>query len=956
MFFIVALHFVAAMFAPLFVRWWGRNAFLVLSLVPMSAVVWALANTRQAFTAAVVEEASWVPALDLVVAFRVDVLSWLMMLVVGGVGALVMIYASRYFAAGAHGLGRFSGVFVAFAGAMLGLVTADQTMSLYMFWEFTTVLSFILIGHHHERIPARGAARQAIIITSSGALAMFAGFVMLGLAPGGSFRVSELVRAAADGSLQVSSPLVITAALLILIGAATKSAQFPFHFWLPGAMAAPTPVSAYLHAAAMVKAGVYLVARLTPGFTNIPGWSALAVAFGFATMLVGSYRALRQYDLKLILAFGTVSQLGLMMAAVGMGTAEAMAAGVTLLIAHSCFKASLFLTVGAVESSTGTRDLRELSGLWKKKPVLAAASGLAALSMAGVPVTTGYLGKEALLADLMKGPSPSWLAPSIATPFNWVLIVLLVGGAMLTAAYAWRFWWGSFATKRIQVERKIKPVPAMMRLPVVFLALGALLGLAPGALQAVAAPISSGLVGSAHLALWSGWGPALATALILLGAYLLIRNRPRVARWQRYWAPDAGMVKIYSWSIVELELVAARITSLLHRGSLPGELSIIFVSMEVLAFIAIDRVGLPDVALVPWDNLLQAGIVVAAIGAAAVTAISRRRMKAVLALASVGMLVTMLFAEQGAPDLALTQLVVEAVSIVVFVLVMRKLPKFFSSRPLATSRWWRLAVGVGAGAVVTVGGWVAATARIHNPVSELMPEEALAFGQGQNIVNVILVDIRAWDTVGELSVLLVTATGVASLIYLRSRTGAIERAPRGAKQYLPGAAALQPQDRSMVLQVATRVLFPTMLVLSIWLLFVGHNSPGGGFAGGVVAGLAFALRYLAGGRHELGEAMPIPAGRILGMGLFVAAAGGAMPLLFGNSVLQSTPVDIHLGALGDIHFTTAMILDVGVYILVVGLVIDLVAALGSEIDRQNESRNRARSRSSRSSDADRKVF
>lgn len=940
MFFLLGLHFVAAIFAPTLVRWWGRQAFLVLALVPAAAVVWALAHTSAAFNDPVVQQVEWVPALNLTIAFRVDSLSWLMMLIVGGVGALVMVYASRYFPADARSLGRFSGVFVAFAGSMLGLVTADQTMAVYLFWEFTTVLSFLLIGHHHERGPARGAARQAILITSMGALAMFAGMVIMGTVPGGSFRISELVLAAQTGTLAVSSPLVIVAAVLIFVGAATKSALFPFHFWLPGAMAAPTPVSAYLHAAAMVKAGVYLVARLTPGFTEIPLWSPLAVTFGFATMLLGSYRALRQYDLKLVLAFGTVSQLGLMLAAVGLGSAEAMAAGLVLLIAHSLFKSTLFLTVGAVESSTGTRDLRELSGLWRYQPVLAGAAALGALSMAAVPFTAGYLGKEALLTDLWHGIGARW-ATDVSGPVSAVLLVVLVLGSALTVAYSWRFWWGAFATKKLRMTRTVQPVSTGMLAPIVLLSTGTLLGFFPGALEALVRPEATLLPGTPHIALWSGIGPAIATALILGGGYLLIRNRPRVARWQRHMAPKGAMVRVYSWSIMELELVSARITSLLHRGSLPGDLTIIFISMEILAAVAIFRVGLPDQMLLLWDNPFQAGIVVLAIIATAIAATSRRRMKAVLALANVGMLVSLLFATQGAPDLALTQLVVEAVSIVVFVLVFRRLPKFFSSRPLAISRWSRVAVGAIAGLVVTVGGWIAVTSRIHEPVSSLMPDEALEFGNGQNVVNVILVDMRAWDTVGELSVLLVTATGVASLIYLRSRSGAIDRAPKGAMQYLPGAAALKPQDRSMVLEVATRILFPTMLVLSLWLLLVGHNNPGGGFAGGVVAGLAFVLRYLAGGRHELGEAMPIPAGRLLGFGLFVAAAGGAAPLLFGNAVLQSTPVDITLGPLGALHFTTAMILDIGVYILVVGVVIDLVAALGAEIDRQNELPTRA---------------
>lgn len=935
MFALLGVHLAAAVCAPLLVRWLGRNAFFLLAVAPASAAVYALAHTQQAFTAPIVEEIPWIPALGLSLAFRLDVLSWLMMLIVGGIGALVMVYAGRYFGPRAHSLGRFSGVFVGFAGAMLGVVTADQTIALYLFWELTSILSYLLIGHHHDRRPARAAARQAILITSSGALAMFAGFVMLGQSAGGSYRISVLVQALQTGQIDTDSPVVICAAVLIALGAATKSAQFPFHFWLPGAMAAPTPVSAYLHAAAMVKAGVYLAARLTPGLTEVPGWSPLLVTFGITTMLVGSYRALRQYDLKLILAYGTVSQLGLMMAAVSLGSAPAMAAGLALLMAHSLFKSALFLTVGAVEASTGTRDLRELSGLWRHKPRLAFSAGLAALSMAGIPLTAGFLGKEALITTLFDGDPATWLS----SPTAILLLILVVGGAMLTLAYSWRFWWGSFATKRIEVAMKAKPTAPLMGLPIGLLASGALLGLAPAAVAHVVDPHTQGMPGHPHIALWSGLGPALLTVLILIGGLLLARYRPAVARIQRRLAPKASVVKVYAWSISELELIASRSTTLLQRGSLRWDLSIIFAVMIIMPGYALLRVGIPQKALRLWDNPLQAGIVVVAITAVIVTVRARRRLKAVLSLAAVGMMVTLLYATQGAPDLALTQLVVEAVSIVVFVLVVRKLPLYFSDRPLASSRWWKLIAAVLIGSLVTFGGWAAMGARVHEPVSSLMPLEALEFGGGENIVNVILVDIRAWDTVGELSVLLVTATGVASLVYLQSRSGKISRTPKRLRrkdQLLPGVVTLSAVDRSVVLEVSTRVLFPTMLVLSFWLLLVGHNHPGGGFAGGVVAGLAFALRYLVGGRYELGEAMPIPAGRLLGMGLFVAAAGGASPLLFGNQVLESTPVDIHLGPLGDLHFTTAMVLDIGVYILVVGLVIDLVSALGAEIDRQSE--------------------
>lgn len=940
MFALLIVQLVAALCAPLAVRFWGRNSFLVLALAPASSVIWALFQTPSVFHADRFEVVSWVPTLGLDIIFRLDTLSWIMIILIGGVGAAVLVYSSRYFSSNSAGLTRFATFFMAFAAVMYGVAVSDQTMIMYLFWEMTAVLSYLLIGHHATRAPARIAARQAFLVTGFGGLVMFAGLVILGVTPGGSFRASELIHSLQTGGLDPEQPLVIVAALLVLVGGLSKSAQVPFSFWLPGAMAAPTPVSAYLHAAAMVKAGVYLIARFTPGFTFVPGWSMLAVVIGLYTMLHGSYLALRQRDLKLILAYGTVSQLGLMIAAVGMGTSAALAAGLVIMLSHALFKSSLFLTVGAVESATGTRDLWELTGLARRMPVLATAAGLAALSMAGIPITLGYLGKESFISALLEGGASPGLPGG--TNANLIMLVVLALGSMMTIGYAWRFWWGAFGTKKIKVEVKVRPLSKLVVGPIVILASGAFLGLAAHPLEELlTSPTgpTKGLSGHAHIALWSGWTPALITGVILVGGFLLAWFRPQVSKFQRKFRAPISAARVFALSLRDLELFANRVTSFIQRGSLPGEVATIVLSMGALTGYAILRADPPKNLPPLWDSALQAAIVTVGIIAVFVTVRARRRIRAALALGAVGMSVSLLFAIHGAPDLALTQLAVEAVSIVVFILVFRKLPTYFSTRPLVSSKISKVAVGTVAGTITAVGGYYAFSARIHTPVSELMPREALEFGHGRNIVNVILVDIRAWDTMGELSVLLVTATGVASLIYVMSRTGRIDRiSKRSAKpgRFLPGASALRPHDRSMVLEVATRVMFPTMIVLSIWLLLIGHNNPGGGFVGGVVAGLAFVLRYLAGGRYELGEAMPIPAGYLLGTGLFVAAAGGASPLLFGNVPFQSTPVDIPLGALGELHFTTAMILDVGVYILVMGLIVDLVSALGAEVDRQGD--------------------
>ena len=383
----------------------GRRGFLLLALVPATAAVWTLSRTARAFSASPpTEMVTWIPSLGLDFTFRLDALGWLMALVVSVVGALVLIYCSPYFARHATALGRFGAVFVAFAGAMFGLVTTDNTLALYVFWEATTVFSFLLIGHHFERQTSRRAAHQAIIVTTLGGLAMLGGIVILGELPGGSYSISQLVEAASAGTLAagVAPPaLVTTAIVLLLVGATSKSALVPTHFWLPAAMAAPTPVSAYLHAAAMVKAGVYLVARFAPAFGADPAWRAIVVGLGLTTMIVGGYRSLRQYDIKLLLAFGTISQLGMIIAVIGYGTRAMLLAGLAMLLAHALFKSALFLIVGVIDWSVGTRDLRELSGLGRRMPVMAGAAVVASASMIGLPPFIGYVAKEAALEGLV---------------------------------------------------------------------------------------------------------------------------------------------------------------------------------------------------------------------------------------------------------------------------------------------------------------------------------------------------------------------------------------------------------------------------------------------------------------------------------------------------------------------------------------------------------------------------
>ncbi|QCB94844.1 Na+/H+ antiporter subunit A [Cellulomonas shaoxiangyii] len=997
---LLTVHLAAALVAPSLVTWLGRRAFLVLALAPASAAVWALTQTVAVRDGrGPVEVVEWIPALGLDLSFRLDTLSWLMTIVVGGVGALVLVYCSAYFKATASGLGRFGGVFTAFAGSMLGLVTADDMLLLFVFWELTTVTSYLLIGHYADRKASRRAAMQAIIITTAGGLAMLVGVLLLAH-EAGTYSLSGLM---ADPPQE--GPLVVAAVACLLAGAATKSALVPFHFWLPAAMAAPTPVSAYLHAAAMVKAGVYLVARFAPAYADQPVWRWTVVVLGGGTLLLGGYRALRQHDLKLVLAFGTVSQLGLIVLLVGQGTQGAALAGLAMLGAHAMFKAALFLVVGIVDAACGTRDLRRLSGVGRELPWTALAGALATASMIGLPPFAGYVAKEAGLEALLH---------TEGDPLGWVVLGAVVVGSALTVAYGLRLWWGAFATKSAvltsaQTEdahgattttsladggaesstpaRITHPSMLLVWPALVLAVLGVLVALLPGLGEDLLLPYAStyphGEPG--HLVLWAGLTPALwLTVGVLTVGTLLFLARDRVERWQHRvrWRIEAD--RVYRRSMRRLDDVAADVTALTQRGSLPVYLGIILVTWVVAVGVTLVSGTSWPASVRPWDHAAQAVFAAVVITSAVLTARARRRLKAVILLGIGGYAVAGLFLLHGAPDLALTQVLVETVTLVVFVLVLRRLPPYFSNRPLAVSRYVRLAVGLAVGVTVAGIALVAPSARVHAPVSADFAEEAYEFGGGKNIVNVTLVDIRAWDTMGEISVLLVAATGVASLVFLSARSGRIfrerdapadravwggvpdpmaslrrpaasaasldaaEPSPSGtpgqgvgtgsrAREWLRAGRTLAPQRRSVIFEVVVRLLFHTMIVYSVYLLFSGHNQPGGGFAAGLVTGIALAVRYLAGGRYELGEAAPVQPGVLLGLGLFLSAGVGLGALVFGGTVLQSWIVEFTLPVWGEVKLVTSLFFDVGVYLVVLGLVLDILRSLGAEIDRRAES-------------------
>ncbi|GAA1928819.1 Na+/H+ antiporter subunit A [Brevibacterium antiquum] len=959
--------FGAAVIAYPLVRRLGRNGFFFLALVPFAALIFSLAQVPDIFGSAgspLVESMNWLPALGLEGIFRLDELSWIMSLLVTGVGALVFVYCARYFPPDEPGLARFAAVFMAFAGMMYGLVVADELLMLYLFWEGTTVFSYLLIGHSQSRRRSRQAALQALIVTTAGGLAMLVGMILL-MAATGTGQISTLMERASLGL--DTGPVIVTAVILILVGAVSKSALIPFHFWLPGAMAAPTPVSAYLHAAAMVKAGIYLILRLAPGYHSLPGWSETLLTLGLLTMFIGGWQALKQTDLKLLLAFGTVSQLGFLTTMASFGTPDITKAALSMLIAHALFKACLFLCVGIIDHRAGTRDLTKLSGGWKAFPVVAVCATIAAASMSGLPPLLGFVAKEAVYSTLLaSGDKASIIA----------LIGVMIG-SMLTVAYSARFVWGAFSSKAgvddiARRDEKITLIISPVMLTVLTVALGPAAGLIDGYFGAWTStlPVIDPGDGDYHLALWHGLEPALALSAITIAVGLgLFFLRDSFAKVQSTLPSGLDFHDLYSKLISWMERLALWVTSRTQRGSLPFYQSVIYLVLVAgigLAVISNDTWNI-DFKLfdTPLDLIIAAVLIIVAVAATR----AKKRFTAVVVTGISGYAMVAYFAFVGAPDLALTQVLVETITIVVFVLVLRRLPARIGQSTGRFTPAWRAIIGAAVGVTMMVVVLIAAGVRISDPVSVDFGQLAYELGHGKNIVNVTLVDIRVWDTLGEISVLVAAGTGIAGLIFVRGREGHLHRFVsrrdgtelQGRVRFQPVAEeignfhasqredvtqrrvswliagrTLAPRNRSIILEVTARLVFHAVLIFSLYLLFAGHNEPGGGFAGGLVAGLALVVRYLAGGKFELAEAARFTPSGMLGTGMIMAVLTGVGGWIWGDTVFKSVYLEGDIPVLGHLSFGTSTFFDIGVYLIVVGLMLDILRSLGAEVDLHQE--------------------
>jgi multicomponent Na+:H+ antiporter subunit A len=750
---VLVIHALVAGATVAFGRRLGRRVMLLGALGPAAAIIWlATAWNGMRNSGPVVEQFTWAPAIGLDGTFRLDGFSALMVGLVGGIGTLVFVYAWRYFD-DREGLGRFASYLVAFAGSMFGLVTADNLLLLFVFWELTSVTSYLLIGFDDESPTARAGALQALLVTGIGGLVMLAGLVLLAQ-DAGTYTLSAIL----------ASPPSSTAAgvglVLILVGAFTKSAQVPFHFWLPGAMTAPTPVSAYLHSATMVKAGIYLIARLAPVFAPLfVWWSPLLVTVGLATMLVGGWRALAQHDLKLLLAQGTVSQLGFIVVLVGIGIPELTFAGMAMILGHAIFKAALFMIAGIVDHQTHTRDMRRLTGLMTAMPATAVLAAIAAASMAGLPPLLGFVTKEAALEGLVHAGNP------------WITGGVVVGSA-LTVAYGLRFIWSGFTTKADDdVTDPVGPdAPApsasFMFAPAVLVAVTVVAGFLPRLVDETVATAATALDQGAevyHLALWHGFSLPLALSALAVAAGWLVWKRPLTRLRSLTQRVPAGSA-VYSASVNGLHRSAEGLTSIVQSGSLPVYLGVILTTAVVVPGVLLAQHWTLPTELALTESPIQAaaalGVVAAAFGAARM----RRRLAAVLLLGAVGYGVAILFVIQGAPDLALTQLLIETLFLALFVLVLKRLPDNFETLQ------WRLAqttrIAVATGVALTAGAFAlwATAGRVAPPGIEEFMARAEPEGGGRNVVNVILTDFRALDTLGEITVLAVAALGVMALV------------------------------------------------------------------------------------------------------------------------------------------------------------------------------------------------
>lgn len=901
---------------PLLSERFGRSACaLFTGILPAISLVLVLSLAPQVFQGETLQQSfSWIPALGLDLSFRLDGLAFLFCLLILGIGLLIILYA-RYYLSAQDSMSRFYAYLILFMTAMVGIVTANNLVQLWLFWELTSISSFLLISFWNHKSDARKGARMALTVTGAGGLALLAGLLLIADIVG-SYDLGVVL---ASGDTLREHAAYPVALVLVLLGAFTKSAQFPFHFWLPHAMAAPTPVSAYLHSATMVKAGIFLLARFYPVLSGTELWFLTVSLTGLATLLLGAYIALFKHDLKGLLAYSTVSHLGLITLLLGMNTQLAAVAAVFHIINHATFKASLFMAAGIIDHESGSRDMRKLNGLWKYMPHTATLAMVAAASMAGVPLLNGFLSKEMFFAETLHQValgSLSWMIPVLAT---------LAG--VFAVAYSLRFIHDVFFNgEPIDLPKTPHEPPRYMKIPVeILVALCLLLGIFPGYLVGgLLASASSSVLGGSlpeySLSIWHGFNlPLLMSLIALAGGLIIYYNRRHLYQFQAQF-PETDAKLVFERLIQSLVAGAARVHKLCENGSLQRYMVLLL--LFALALTAGPLMDLNATAglrpHLPVDGIEITAAVLLCLSALATMVWHRKRMIALLTLSVVGLIVSIAFARFSAPDLALTQLSVEVVTVILLMLALfflpQKTPK--ESSPKRVVRDLGIAALIG-GIVGTLN--YALMTRPLISISDFFLANSKTGGGGTNVVNVILVDFRGFDTLGEITVLGIAALGIFKLI-ARMRLFM----PAGDEHGRTWARDRHP----VMLAVISQSLLPLALLVSVYIFLRGHNLPGGGFIAGLVTSVALIQQYVAHGVDWIKARLKLDYQWLIGSGVLIATLTGLGSWIFGRPFLTSWFDYFSLPWIGKFELASAMLFDLGVYLTVVGAVLLILANLG----------------------------
>ena len=907
----------------------GTTLALLAARISRSASAWAVAGVTLCSLALllgfsdavfsgqkIVSVTPWMPELGINFAFRLDGLGYLFTLLILCVGLLIILYA-KYYLSEKDSIGKFYALLMMFMAAMLGIVLTENILLTFVFWELTSVSSFLLIGFWNDKAESRRGARMALTVTGGGGLAMLAGFLLLGHVAGSY----ELTQIFAAREVVQASPLYMPILILILLGVFTKSAQFPFHFWLPQAMAAPTPVSAYLHSATMVKAGIFMLARLYPVLGGTYDFEIIVSVVGLTTMAFAAYVAIFKHDLKGLLAYSTISHLGLIIFLIGLSSPLSAAAAVFHIINHATFKASLFMVAGIIDHECGTRDMRRLRGLFKFMPYTATLAMVAAASMAGVPLFNGFLSKEMFFVEALALEHLGW--------FGDIAPFVVTFGGMCSVAYSARFVHNVFFNgTATDLPHTPHEPPRFMKVPVELLVVlcfvvGVLPALTVAPLVFLAAvDVFGGPVPEYTIAIWHGFNmPLLMSAVALFGGLLMFWLLQHRFNLHLHAPKELNGHRIFVHIIETLLAFARALTVKLQNGSLQRYMALLIASVIVLGAWPFLQFGYNtgDAALTPSNPVAIVVWAIAIIAALATVVMHRQRLIAVILVGVVGLATALTFAYFSAPDLALTQLSVEVVSTALMLMALALLPLTGPKESSSARRTRDLVLSVLAGAGVTALMWAVLT-RPHESIAWYYLAESMPRGGGSNVVNVILVDFRGFDTFGEIIVLGIAAIGALSLM-------------DGLKMERNlSPAFLNP----VLLSVAARTLLPFALLVSVYIFLRGHNLPGGGFIAGLVTSVALVMQYMAGGLIATSEKFRVNFPKMIGSGVLIAGLTGLGSFIFGSSFLTSSFGYPLIPLVGKVPLASAAAFDLGVFLTVVGATLLTISALSGASRRDDD--------------------